>query len=59
MMKINAAKPILIQPNVDLDMKSNIGVVQVSIVATSSMVDKAFGIEAQHTASTPTTKAIE
>ena len=60
MIPMKPAKPTLIQPSVDLDIISgNNGVVHVSIVATASMVDKAFGIKARHIANTPTTNAIE
>jgi hypothetical protein len=37
----------------------NSGLVQVSIVAISSMVDRIFGTDAMHSANTPKTKATE
>jgi len=57
---MNPANNTRIQPSADLDMRfGKMGDVQDSIVATWSIVENAFGIEAMHSAQTVTTTAID
>lgn len=57
---INTANATRIQPSADLEISSGkMGDVQDSTVANSSIVEKAFGIDAMHTADTAITKATD